>query len=967
MRYTYIIIVLLFFGLFSLQAQVSVSIPLNKAVYQRDLANQANLKISGNFKYSLVTSIQARVLTAGTSTPIPGFDWTIIENNPSKGFFQGELLNVPAGWYTLEVRANRGAEVLGVSSVSRFGIGDVYAIAGQSNAQGYHNGNYPFTMEGIAATDERVVSHDNGMYCANYGVPYPEFTQIQATTKLGTNGKASWLWGKLGDYLVAETGVPIAFFNYGAAGSSSQNWVESSQGLATIHPFTNVQFCSLEEENDKRPWSVGEPYGNFKKGLNFYNSLFGVKAVLWHQGESDNAVGVSQTGYQNNLNYIINKSREDFASGLPWMVARASYFNSNPSSSIINAQNAVANPSNQIFNGPATDGMNNSTVAGSRDGIDLHFSNPVGLTLVADGWKGIMTGTSFLQDAVPILANTPPVINVNINNSEQVVMSVPGGYSSYKWIRTDVSGNETYQGTIAEGVSNTLTKEGTGTYRCWVVASNGNLQLSAPVKVEDVLSLTQNGASCEADAYVSDLKYSNATNGKGPVELNKTVGTVLDGDGASIVLKLVSYPKGLGVFGNSEVSYRLPPNAFHKFQAKIGIGDEVDLSCNSGGVIFKVIADGVTIFTSPTLNRNSAIVNVDVNIADNSIITLKTEQVGASDCNRAVWAGALFKCEVDPPTAPTNLVATDTLTKCINFSWTASTDDIEVTGYEILKNNAVVATVSAATLSYRLSGLSSNENVTFGVRAKDASNKYSAVTSLSITTKTFNVEYMGPAALCVSTTYLPSVVIPSGGLFSMESGPAATINASTGAFYSDSVSTNFVVKYSVGGGVPGCEDHTTISVGTTSPPLPPVVSSNNKIVNEGNAVTLTATSCGSGSTLAWNVSGLNTSPISHIPTGTQVYYAECRKNGTYCNAKSNEVAVNVIPNCHSYLNLVNPTNNFSGNSSTVKFNTSSTIQASNVLSPVNKMEYNAAKSITLNPGFTVESGVVFKAEIKNCP
>jgi hypothetical protein len=955
----------------SLSAQITISSPLNRAVYQRNLSNQATLEISGNYNFNIVTSIQARLVNPSNNSPIGGFDWTIIEINPSKGFFQGKLVNAPAGWFRLEVRANKGSSVLGSTSVDKVGIGDVYAIAGQSNAQGYHNGNWPYTMEGINATDERVVSHDNGMYCANYAIPFPEFTQIQATTKIGTNGKASWLWGRLGDYLIAETGVPVAFFNYGAAGSSSQNWVESSQGLATVHPFTGQQFCSLGEENDGRPWSIGQPYGNFKRGLNFYNSMFGARAVLWHQGESDNLLSISQSGYQNNLNHIINKSRADFSSELPWMVARASYYSNTAYGVVLQAQTDVIGSGYKVFGGPFTDDINNnnSETPNSRDGINLHFSNPVGLTLVADGWKGAITQTNFLATADPVLANTPPVVTVTINTSNQAVMTVPSGYASYKWIRTDQSGNHTYEGTASEGNTRTLTKNDGGTYRCWVVASNGNLQLSAPINTNAVLNLTQNGSSCVADAYVSDLKYSFATNGRGPVELDKTAGDAADGDGVAIVLKSTPYSKGLGVFGNSEVSYRLPDNAYHKFRATIGIGDNILPSCSDAAVVFKVIGDGVTLYTSPSLSRSSAAISLDVNIAGKKVITLKTEASNTSWCNQAVWAGAVFKCDlgdIEPPTAPSNLVATDTLTKCINFTWNASTDDYGVTGYDILKNSAVIATVSAATLSYRLTGLSSNETLTFEVRAKDAANNLSPLASTTITTKTFDVAYMGPSAFCVSTTYLPNTVVPAGGQFSLESGPAATVNASTGAFYSDVVALNFVVNYSIGAGIAGCEDATTIPIGTTPPPMAPTVTANNKIVNEGNPVTLSA-SCAAGSTLWWNVSPLTTSPINHVPAATQVYYAECRKNGSFCYVKSNEVTVTVIPNCHPTLNLVKPTNNLSGNAALVKYNASGTVQANNVISPTNRIEYNSAQSVTLNPGFTVEPGVVFKAEIKNCP
>jgi hypothetical protein len=59
--------------------------------------------------------------------------------------------------------------------------------------------------------------------------------------------------------------------------------------------------------------------------------------------------------------------------------------------------------------------------------------------------------------------------------------------------------------------------------------------------------------------------------------------------------------------------------------------------------------------------------------------------------------------------------------------------------------------------------------------------------------------------------------------------------------------------------------------------------------------------------------------------------------------------------------------NLPNNINSLRFNSSSTINATNTIVPSNNVQYNAAKSIVLNPGFKVDNGVIFSAKIQNCP
>jgi chitodextrinase len=97
------------------------------------------------------------------------------------------------------------------------------------------------------------------------------------------------------------------------------------------------------------------------------------------------------------------------------------------------------------------------------------------------------------------------------------------------------------------------------------------------------------------------------------------------------------------------------------------------------------------------------------------------------------------------PTAPTTLTASGTTTSTTNLSWTASTDDVAVTAYEVYNGTTLVATVSTTT--YNVTGLTATTAYTFSVKAKDAAGNASASSNvINITTATPFVDTIAPTA-----------------------------------------------------------------------------------------------------------------------------------------------------------------------------------------------------------------------------
>ena len=72
------------------------------------------------------------------------------------------------------------------------------------------------------------------------------------------------------------------------------------------------------------------------------------------------------------------------------------------------------------------------------------------------------------------------------------------------------------------------------------------------------------------------------------------------------------------------------------------------------------------------------------------------------------------------PTAATNLAVTGTTSSTVSLSWTAGTDNIAVTSYEIYMNGVLKTSVSSSNLTATITGLSASTAYSFYVVAKDA-------------------------------------------------------------------------------------------------------------------------------------------------------------------------------------------------------------------------------------------------------
>ncbi len=130
-----------------------------------------------------------------------------------------------------------------------------------------------------------------------------------------------------------------------------------------------------------------------------------------------------------------------------------------------------------------------------------------------------------------------------------------------------------------------------------------------------------------------------------------------------------------------------------------------------------------------TPNDGSQAVTIPNNVGTTNRIMVKGSNhifFDVSNVNFTITAGST-STDTTAPTAPTSLVASGTTATTTNLSWTASTDAVGVTGYDIYSGSTLLGTVTNTSSS--ITGLTASTSYAFSVKAKDAAGNISAVSN----------------------------------------------------------------------------------------------------------------------------------------------------------------------------------------------------------------------------------------------
>ena len=247
---------------------ITLRIPKPNKVIQRSGASNS-LLISGNHNMSGTRTIEASW---------NGGAYAIIATGVSAGAFSGSLTGLTAGIGTLIIRI---ADATGVTATAlNVGIGDVFVVAGQSNAQGQGTNEQAYT--GTAG----LFSQLGIDYVYKAGIDPLGSTARAADGILDTSGGNS-IWPLVATSFVTSQGVPVMMLPCAEGGSAILAWQPSADKTDRSTLYGQMHQRIADQSN-------------------------GIKAVLWWQGEADASAGQTQAYYYGKLSVLASAINADF-------------------------------------------------------------------------------------------------------------------------------------------------------------------------------------------------------------------------------------------------------------------------------------------------------------------------------------------------------------------------------------------------------------------------------------------------------------------------------------------------------------------------------------------------------------------------------------------------------------------------------------------------------------------------------
>lgn len=245
----------------------------------KDSRGEASVPISGKLAAALPNSakIEYRIvptLAAGETT----VEWTTLTASFDAENFHAVVVVPAGGWYRLEVRvAGTPEQSNDAVSVEPFGVGEVFLVAGQSYATN--------------TNDERLVVQDPQQRVVALNTTAGTWNVANDPQPAGDGSDGGSIWPAVGDLLVSDLQVPVAFANVAVGGTSSAQWLPD-----------------------------GALHNNLIKG-GTQLKLF--RAVLWQQGESDVIEKTTGDKYVANLKRIRTTAVEAWGFEPVWLAAKS--------------------------------------------------------------------------------------------------------------------------------------------------------------------------------------------------------------------------------------------------------------------------------------------------------------------------------------------------------------------------------------------------------------------------------------------------------------------------------------------------------------------------------------------------------------------------------------------------------------------------------------------------------------------
>jgi glucosylceramidase len=342
---------------------LTVDAPRDYQVFQRRPAANGQVRFSGRIPKGADT-LEARLTGPSVHGDLPG-TWQPLPVDAKDGTFNATLETPSGGWYRCELRASRQGAPMGSVTIPHVAVGEVFVVAGQSNA-----GNHGSERQRPAS--DRVVAFDGARW------------QPANDPQPGSSGDSGSFIPAFGDALVNNLGVPVGVACIAAGGTSVREWLPKGTRMKQ-QPTTGAHVRAVGTGE----WeSTGELFDRFKARFSALGTR-GFRAVLWHQGESDAGQAragypadrqITATQYSEFMKSLIRSARTEAGWEVPWLTAVTTYHSErDPADDEFRAAQRGLWAPGVAVEGPDTDALR----AEFRDGV--HF-NARGLRRHGEIW-----------------------------------------------------------------------------------------------------------------------------------------------------------------------------------------------------------------------------------------------------------------------------------------------------------------------------------------------------------------------------------------------------------------------------------------------------------------------------------------------------------------------------------------------------------------------------------------------------
>ena len=369
----------------------------------------------------------------------------------------------------------------------------------------------------------------------------------------------------------------------------------------------------------------------------------------------------------------------------------------------------------------------NSTYADARVGsiqaaIDLYGAGSAEEIAVTNAWHAVGIGNAYGDNSVNYCASTSGNVNDEYIGRVQLntIDNASGGqfYSNFTAISTDLSKDTQYTITITPTWTGTVYSEG---YAVWI-------------------DYNQNGDFTDS----GELVYSRAATTTTPISGSFTVpATAVDGptrmrvsmkyNGIPTSCESFSYGEvedytvNIGGSGGSDTEAPMAPSSLTASNitsttATLSWSASTD---NIGVTGYNVYQSSTNIgtVTGTTANITGLTANTAYSFSVTAIDAAGNESAASNVATFTTPSGA----DTEAPSAPSSLAASNITLTTIDLSWSASTDNVGVTGYDVYQDGSFAKTVTST--STTMSGLNAGTSYSFYVIAKDAAGNSSTASN----------------------------------------------------------------------------------------------------------------------------------------------------------------------------------------------------------------------------------------------